>query len=62
VRDLNLALGYLLLHMEKDPVQMQAAFGRALKISDENNVPAEDSRATAGMWLGTLFCGDYAAA
>ena len=62
VRDLNLALGYLLLHMEKDPVQMQAAFGRALQIADENNVPAQDSRAIAGMWLGTLFSGDYPAA
>jgi predicted ATPase len=62
VRNLNLALGYLLLHMEKDPVQMKAAFGAALRISDQTNVPARDSRAIAGMWLGTLFSGDYPAA
>jgi predicted ATPase/DNA-binding winged helix-turn-helix (wHTH) protein len=62
MRNLNLALGYLLLHMEKDPVQMNAAFGRALRISDQTDVPAKDSRALAGMWLGTLFSGDYPAA
>jgi predicted ATPase len=58
-RNLNLALGYVLLHMEKDPVQMSAAFGRALKISDQANIGARDSRPLAGMWLGTLFSGDY---
>jgi hypothetical protein len=62
MRNLNLALGHLLLHMEKDAGQMNAAFGRALKISEQTNVPAEDSPALAGMWLGTLFSGDYPAA
>jgi predicted ATPase/DNA-binding winged helix-turn-helix (wHTH) protein len=62
MRHLNLALGHLLLHMEKDTEQMHAAFGRALKITDETNVPEQDSRALVGMWLGTLFSGDYPAA
>jgi hypothetical protein len=62
MRHLNLALGHLLLHMEKDTAQMRAAFARALKITDESNVPEHDSRALAGMWLGTLFSGDYTAA
>jgi predicted ATPase/DNA-binding winged helix-turn-helix (wHTH) protein len=62
MRHLNLALGHLLLHMEKDAMQMYAAFGRAMKITDETNVPERDSRALVGMWLGTLFSGDYPAA
>jgi len=62
MRHLNLALGHLLLHMEKDAAQMHAAFGRALKITDGTNGPEQDSRALAGMWLGTLFSGDYPAA
>jgi predicted ATPase/DNA-binding winged helix-turn-helix (wHTH) protein len=62
MRHLNLALGHLLLHMEKDAAQMHAAFGRAFKITDETNVQEQDSRALAGIWLGTLFSGDYPAA
>jgi predicted ATPase/DNA-binding winged helix-turn-helix (wHTH) protein len=62
VRNLNLALGHLLLHMEKDPEQMHAAFGRALKISEQIDVPVQGSPALVGMWLGTVFCGDYSAA
>jgi predicted ATPase/DNA-binding winged helix-turn-helix (wHTH) protein len=61
-RNLNLALGHLLLHMEKDVSRMRAAFGAALQISDETYDPARDSRALVGMWLGTLFSGDYPAA
>jgi predicted ATPase/DNA-binding winged helix-turn-helix (wHTH) protein len=60
--NLNLALGYLLRHMEKDPVQMSAAFGRALQISDQTDGAPRDLRALAGMWLGKLFSGDYQAA
>jgi predicted ATPase/DNA-binding winged helix-turn-helix (wHTH) protein len=62
MRHLNLALGHLLLHMEKDAAQMHAAFGRALKITDETKVPERDYRALVGVWLGTLFTGDYPAA
>jgi predicted ATPase len=61
-RNLNLALGHLLLHVERDPVQMHAAFGRALKISNETGDPVRDSHALVGMWHGMLFSGDYAAA
>jgi predicted ATPase/DNA-binding winged helix-turn-helix (wHTH) protein len=62
MRNLNLALGHLLLHMEKDAAQMHAAFGRALQISEQIDVPARDSSALVGMWLGTVFSGDYPAA
>jgi predicted ATPase/DNA-binding winged helix-turn-helix (wHTH) protein len=62
MRRLNLALGHLLLHMEKDAGQMHAAFARALKTADEADVPEQDYRAVAGMWLGALFSGDYVAA
>ena len=55
MRNLNLALGHLLLHMEKDAAQMHAAFGRALQISEQIDVPARDSSALVGMWLGTVF-------
>jgi predicted ATPase/DNA-binding winged helix-turn-helix (wHTH) protein len=62
VRNLNLALGHLLLHMEKDPEQMNAAFGRALQASEQIDGPIHGSPALVGMWLGTLFSGDYSAA
>jgi predicted ATPase len=62
MRNLNLALGHLLLHMEKDSEQMNAAFGRALQASEQIDVPVPGSPALVGMWLGTLFCGDYSAA
>jgi predicted ATPase len=61
-RNLNLALGHLLFHMEKDVEQMNAAFGRALKISAQTTLRAVDFPALVGMWLGTLFSGDYPAA
>jgi predicted ATPase/DNA-binding winged helix-turn-helix (wHTH) protein len=61
-RNLNLALGHLLLHMEKDVEQMNAAFGRALKISERTTLRAVDFPALVGMWLGTLFSGNYRAA
>jgi predicted ATPase len=61
-RNLNLALGHLLLHVERDPAQMHAAFGRALKISNETNGAVRDSHALVGMWHGALFTGDYDAA
>jgi predicted ATPase/DNA-binding winged helix-turn-helix (wHTH) protein len=62
MRHLNVALGHLFLHMEEDATQMHAAFGRALKITDETNVPERDYRALVGVWLGKLFTGDYPAA
>ena len=61
-RNLNLALGHLLFHMEKDVEQMNAAFGRALKISKQTTLRAVDFPALVGLWLGTLFSGDYPAA
>jgi len=61
-RNLNLALGHLLLHMEKDVEQTNAAFGRALKISEQTTLQAVDFPALVGLWLGTLFSGDYPAA
>ena len=61
-RNLNLALGHLLLHMEKDVEQMNAAFGRALKLSEQTTLRAVDFPALVGMWLGTLFSGNYPAA
>jgi predicted ATPase len=61
-RNLNLALGHLLFHMEKDVEQMNAAFGRALKISERTTLRAVDFPALVGMWLGTLFSGNYPAA
>jgi len=60
--NLNLALGHLLLHMERDATQMNAAFDRALKTSEQIDIPAQGCPALAGMWLGTLFSGDYHAA
>lgn len=60
--NLNLALGHLLLHMEKDAEQMSAAFAKALQTSEQIDEAARGSRALAGMWLGTLFSGDYSAA
>jgi predicted ATPase/DNA-binding winged helix-turn-helix (wHTH) protein len=61
-RNLNLALGHLLFHMEKDVEQMNAAFGRALTISEQTTLRAVDFPALVGMWLGTLFSGNYPAA
>ncbi len=60
--NLNLALGHLLLHMEKDAAQMRAAFAKALQTSEQIDVAARGFGALAGMWLGTLFSGDYPAA
>jgi predicted ATPase/DNA-binding winged helix-turn-helix (wHTH) protein len=60
--NLNLALGHLLLHMEKDAAQMRTAFAKALKTSEQIDAAARGFRALAGMWLGTLFSGDYPAA
>lgn len=62
MRNLNLALGHLLLHMERDTAQMTAAFGRALQTSEQIDVPGQDSSALVGMWLGSVFSGDYPAA
>jgi predicted ATPase/DNA-binding winged helix-turn-helix (wHTH) protein len=61
-RNLNLALGHLLFHMGKDVEQMNAAFGRALQISEQTPLRAADFPALVGMWLGTLFSGNYPAA
>jgi predicted ATPase/DNA-binding winged helix-turn-helix (wHTH) protein len=61
-RNLNLALGHLLFHMEKDVEQMNAAFGRALHISEQTTLRAVNFPALVGMWLGTLFSGNYPAA
>lgn len=62
MRNLNLALGHLLLHMEKDTARMNAAFGTALRLSEQIGAPAQGFPALAGVWLGTLFSGNYPAA
>jgi predicted ATPase/DNA-binding winged helix-turn-helix (wHTH) protein len=57
-KNLNLALGHLLLHMAK-PAEMTAAFDRALRIAEQIGVPSHRAQALAGAWLGTTCCADH---